>query len=145
MRAGSSRASAWRSTPERRPDALVPRAESPALDAMAPATRPRLALDVHVDARALDWALAEDVRHGLVGDFERHLSRVPPPEGRRLVLFLGSTIGNLDPPARSALLRQVRALLREGDRLLLGVDLVKDTRVLEAAYDDAAGVTREFN
>jgi L-histidine N-alpha-methyltransferase len=61
------------------------------------------------------------------------------------VLFLGSTIGNLDAPARQSLLAQVRSLLRRGDRLLLGVDLVKDPAVLEAAYNDAAGVTAAFN
>jgi L-histidine Nalpha-methyltransferase len=83
--------------------------------------------------------------HAVVGDFERHLVHVPPPGGRRLVLFLGSTIGNLDDPARRALLGQVRGLLRRGDRLLLGVDLVKDRAVLEAAYNDRAGVTAEFN
>ncbi len=83
--------------------------------------------------------------HGLIGDFERHLSRVPPPDGRRLVLFLGSTIGNLDAPARQAMLEQIRGLMRDGDRLLLGVDLVKDIDTLNAAYDDAAGVTAEFN
>jgi L-histidine N-alpha-methyltransferase len=83
--------------------------------------------------------------HAVVGDFERHLQSVPPPEGRRLVLFLGSTIGNLDPPARHALLEEVRQLLGMGDRFLLGVDLVKDIRVLEAAYNDAAGVTAAFN
>lgn len=81
----------------------------------------------------------------LVGDFERHLRHVPGPVGRRLVLFLGSTIGNLDPPARHRLLTEVRALLGPGDRFLLGLDLVKDVKVLEAAYDDASGVTREFN
>jgi L-histidine N-alpha-methyltransferase len=92
--------------------------------------------------------LAEDPAlevHAVVGDFERHLVHVPPPSGRRLVLFLGSTIGNLDAPARQALLDQVRGLLRRGDRLLLGVDLVKDRAVLEAAYNDAAGVTAAFN
>ena len=83
--------------------------------------------------------------HAVVGDFEHHLVHVPAPSGRRLVLFLGSTIGNLDPPERLALLAQVRGLLRRGDRLLLGVDLVKDTAVLEAAYNDAAGVTAAFN
>lgn len=81
----------------------------------------------------------------LVGDFERHLQHVPAPAGRRLVLFLGSTIGNLDPVPRHRLLTQVRALLGEGDRFLLGLDLIKDVKVLEAAYDDASGVTREFN
>jgi L-histidine N-alpha-methyltransferase len=83
--------------------------------------------------------------HAVIGDFERHLVHVPAPSGRRLVLFLGSTIGNLDPAERLALLAQVRGLLRRGDRLLLGVDLVKDTAVLEAAYNDAAGVTAAFN
>jgi L-histidine N-alpha-methyltransferase len=83
--------------------------------------------------------------HAVVGDFERHLVHVPVPSGRRLVLFLGSTIGNLDAPERQALLVQIRQLLRRGDRLLLGVDLVKDVAVLEAAYNDAAGVTAAFN
>src|SRR5262249_25809418 len=81
----------------------------------------------------------------VVGDFERDLERVPRPTGHRLVLFLGSTIGNFDPPARRALLTQIRRLLDPAGRLLLGVDLVKDRRVLEAAYDDAAGATCEFN
>jgi L-histidine N-alpha-methyltransferase len=84
--------------------------------------------------------------HAVVGDFERHLEHVPSPVGRRLVLFLGSTIGNLDPPARQQLLAQVRSLLRTPqDRFLLGLDLVKDKVLLEAAYDDASGVTRAFN
>lgn len=83
--------------------------------------------------------------HAVVGDFERHLDRVPEAAGRRLVIFLGSTIGNLDEKARQALLSGVRRLLATGDRLLLGVDLVKDLAVLEPAYDDAKGVTAEFN
>jgi L-histidine N-alpha-methyltransferase len=84
--------------------------------------------------------------HAVVGDFERDLAHVPPPTGRRLALFLGSTIGNLDAPERGSLLAGLRALLPDrGDRLLLGVDLVKDVKVLEMAYDDAAGVTRDFN
>jgi L-histidine N-alpha-methyltransferase len=82
----------------------------------------------------------------LVGDFEQHLSHVPPPVGRRLVLFLGSTIGNLEPPSRRQFLLQVRALLHaKEDRFLVGLDLVKDVKVLEAAYNDASGVTAEFN
>ena len=82
----------------------------------------------------------------LVGDFELHLSHVPPAVGRRLVLFLGSTIGNLDPPSRRQFLLQVRALLQaKEDRFLVGLDLVKDVKVLEAAYNDARGVTAEFN
>jgi L-histidine N-alpha-methyltransferase len=84
--------------------------------------------------------------HAIAGDFERDLARVPPPSGQRLVMFLGSTIGNLGPPERRQFLAGVRTLLAgPDDRFLLGVDLVKDVRVLEAAYDDAAGVTREFN
>ncbi len=84
--------------------------------------------------------------HAVVGDFERDLAHVPPPTGRRLALFLGSTIGNLDAPERRRLLAGLRTLLPgSDDRLLLGVDLVKDVKVLEAAYDDSAGVTRDFN
>ncbi|HTK90830.1 MAG TPA: L-histidine N(alpha)-methyltransferase [Verrucomicrobiae bacterium] len=84
--------------------------------------------------------------HAIAGDFERDLIHVPTAEGRRLVLFLGSTIGNLDAPQRRRFLEGVRGLLSDpADRFLLGVDLVKDVKVLEAAYDDAAGVTREFN
>lgn len=95
-------------------------------------------------ARLLDEDAGLEV-HAVVGDFERHLVHVPAAGGRRLVLFLGSTIGNLDPPGRLALLTQVRGLLRRGDRLLLGVDLVKERATLEAAYNDAAGVTAAFN
>ena len=85
--------------------------------------------------------------HGLVGDFERHLGHVPEPlEGPRLLAFLGGTIGNFPPGSRRRFLRSLRRLLRPGiDHLLLGTDLVKDPAVLEAAYDDAAGVTAEFN
>jgi L-histidine Nalpha-methyltransferase len=83
--------------------------------------------------------------HGVVGDFQKHLQEVPTADGRRLVIFLGSTIGNLFPEERIAFLRSVRGLLGSGDRLLLGVDLVKDRTVLEAAYNDSAGVTAEFN
>ena len=83
--------------------------------------------------------------HGLVGDFEHHLDRIPPASGRRLVAFLGGTIGNLDEPQRRRLLESVEAQLAPDDRLLIGTDLVKDRARLEAAYNDAAGVTAEFN
>ena len=83
--------------------------------------------------------------HAVAGDFERHLDRVPRAAGRRLVAFLGSTIGNLEDAARLQLLREVRALLGEGGRILLGLDLVKNLATLRAAYDDAQGVTAEFN
>ena len=83
--------------------------------------------------------------HGVVGDFERHLDRIPQRTGRRLIAFLGGTIGNLDHPRRSALLQALRAQLGPDDRLLVGTDLVKDRERLEAAYNDSAGVTAEFN
>jgi L-histidine N-alpha-methyltransferase len=83
--------------------------------------------------------------HGVIGDFERHLDRVPPAAGPRVVAFLGGTIGNFPPGSRRRVLRQVARLLGPSDHLLLGTDLVKDPRVLEAAYDDAQGVTAEFN
>ena len=83
--------------------------------------------------------------HAVVADFERDLRWVPPPRGRRLALFLGSTVGNLDPGPRRALLGRVRRLLGRDGALLLGVDLVKPAPVLEAAYDDPAGVTAAFN
>ena len=83
--------------------------------------------------------------HGVVGDFERHLDRIPARSGRRLIAFLGGTIGNLDHPRRRALLEALRAQLGPGDRLLVGTDLVKDRARLEAAYNDSAGVTAEFN
>ena len=82
--------------------------------------------------------------HGVVGDFERHLGMLPD-SGRRLVAFLGGTIGNLAPEPRAAFLHQVAAGLHQGDGLLLGTDLVKDVGRLEAAYDDPGGITAEFN
>ncbi len=82
--------------------------------------------------------------HGVVGDFERHLARIPAT-GRRLIAFLGGTVGNLAPEVRKAFLAEVASLLRPGEGLLLGTDLVKDPARLVAAYDDAAGVTAEFN
>src|SRR6478752_1479643 len=82
--------------------------------------------------------------HGVVGDFTEHLHRVPG-EAPRLVAFLGGTIGNLLPDERAAFLQSMRAVLDGGEWLLLGTDLVKEPDVLVAAYDDAAGVTAEFN
>ena len=83
--------------------------------------------------------------HGVIGDFERHLDRVPPAIGPRVVAFLGGTIGNFPPGSRRRVLRQIGRLLGPEDHLLMGTDLVKDPGVLEAAYDDAQGVTAEFN
>ena len=83
----------------------------------------------------------------MVGDFERHLDRIPEPlDGvPRVIALLGGTVGNFPPGTRRRLLRSVARLLRPGDHFLLGTDLVKDARVIEAAYDDAAGMTAEFN
>ncbi|HNM85779.1 MAG: L-histidine N(alpha)-methyltransferase [Mycobacterium sp.] len=78
------------------------------------------------------------------GDFERHLSEIPTG-GRRLVAFLGSTIGNLTPGPRAAFLNALSEALAPGDAVLLGTDLVKDTGRLVRAYDDGAGVTAAFN
>ena len=85
--------------------------------------------------------------HGVIGDFERHLDRVPRPAPgtRRIVALLGGTIGNFLPGTRRRLLREIGKLLGPADRLLLGTDLVKDPAVLEAAYDDPQGITAEFN
>jgi L-histidine N-alpha-methyltransferase len=83
--------------------------------------------------------------HGVIGDFERHLDRVPPAVGPRIVAFLGGTIGNFPPGSRRRVLREIASLLGPEDHLLMGTDLVKDPDVLEAAYDDAQGVTADFN
>jgi L-histidine Nalpha-methyltransferase len=83
--------------------------------------------------------------HGVIGDFERHLDRVPAAIGPRIVAFLGGTIGNFPPGSRRRFLRSLSKLLGPEDYLLVGTDLVKDPAVLRAAYDDAQGVTAEFN
>ncbi|MER5360976.1 L-histidine N(alpha)-methyltransferase [Streptomyces sp. NPDC002785] len=82
--------------------------------------------------------------HALIADFTGGLA-LPGTPGPRLIAFLGGTVGNLLPDERSVFLKSVRSLLCPGDALLLGTDLVKDEKVLVAAYDDAAGVTAEFN
>ncbi|MFB9660990.1 L-histidine N(alpha)-methyltransferase [Glycomyces mayteni] len=82
---------------------------------------------------------------GIVGDFTRHLSQLPDSGSARLVAFLGGTFGNFTGPERGRFLQDLREALRPGDRFLLGADLVKDPEVILAAYNDAAGVTAEFN
>jgi len=129
------------------------------------ATKTRLLLDAMRSAGTLESFVAVDVTesfvrdsaaellreypglrvHGLIADFERHLDQLPPPRGPRLLAFLGGTIGNFAPAARRRFLRSVCGLLGPDDHLLLGTDLVKDRATLEAAYDDSAGVTAEFN
>jgi L-histidine N-alpha-methyltransferase len=82
--------------------------------------------------------------HGVVADFTQHLDRVPG-QTPRLVAFLGGTIGNLFPDERATFLGELRDTLTPGEWLLLGTDLVKSPEVLVPAYDDAAGVTADFN
>lgn len=126
-------------------------------------TKTRLLLDAMRDAECLDGfvpfdasaevlrAAADDIARsygipvrGIVGDFNRHLDHIPVG-GRRLVAFLGGTIGNMDPTQRSTFLRNLASTLGGLDRLLLGCDLVKDPARLVAAYDDAHGVTAAFD
>ena len=86
---------------------------------------------------------------GFVGDFDHSLERLldrPRNDGSgRLVIFLGGTVGNFTPERRREFLGRLQGGFESGDYLLVGLDLVKDARVLEAAYDDAAGVTARFN
>jgi L-histidine N-alpha-methyltransferase len=104
-----------------------------------------------VDPSVLRSAAAALVREypglaveAVVGDFTQHLDQLPRG-GRRLVAFLGSTIGNLAPAERAAFLHQLADTLTPADAFLLGTDLVKDPTRLVRAYDDAAGVTAAFN
>lgn len=82
--------------------------------------------------------------HAVIADFERHLGRLPDGDDR-LIAFLGGTIGNLPDDQRPLLLRELGQLLGNNGHLLVGTDLVKETGVLEAAYNDTAGVTEAFN
>jgi len=129
------------------------------------ATKTRVLLDALSDARTLERYVPVDVSpstveacaerlvleypflsvHGLVGDFERHLRHLPERCGPRMVVFLGGTIGNFLPGARRRFLRHIAKQMGRDDHLLLGTDLVKDPAIIEAAYDDAQGVTAEFN
>lgn len=81
----------------------------------------------------------------LVGDYLGGLAHLPQPDGRRMFVFLGGTIGNFSERESDRFLNDLRAQMRPGDVLLLGADRLKDTAVLEAAYNDAAGVTAAFN
>ncbi len=121
------------------------------LDAMQAAGRLTRYVPLDVSASTLRTAadgLARDYPglavNAVVGDFHRHLDRLPAG-GRRLFAFLGGTIGNLEPADRRRFLLDLDCVMDAGDRFLLGTDLVKDPARLIAAYDDAAGVTAEFN
>ncbi|MCE5292119.1 MAG: L-histidine N(alpha)-methyltransferase [Nocardiaceae bacterium] len=84
------------------------------------------------------------VVHGVVSDFTDTLHNLPGG-GRRMIAFLGGTIGNFVPAERAEFLSSIRAVLQPGEQLVLGAGLVIDESVLVPAYDDAAGVTAEFN
>jgi L-histidine Nalpha-methyltransferase len=121
------------------------------LDAMARAGRLERCVLFDINERDLEQsvrALGRDYPgasvRGVVGDFTRGFEGIGPG-GDRLIAFFGGTIGNVHPRDVPALLARVAELLQHGDGFLLGVDLVKDKRVLEAAYNDAAGVTALFN
>jgi L-histidine N-alpha-methyltransferase len=127
-------------------------------------TKTRLLLDAFCDRGSLERIVLLDVDettlrasaakladeypgvevHGVVGDIERHLGALPH-DGRRMIAFLGSSIGNLNPAERGTFLPALRRTMDPGETFLLGTDLVKDPARLVAAYDDAAGVTRRFS
>ncbi|MGH9039467.1 MAG: L-histidine N(alpha)-methyltransferase [Acidimicrobiia bacterium] len=121
------------------------------LDALRAAGTLRTFVPFDVDAATMEGAAVAVAAeypgievHPVVGDFEGDMAGLPAA-GRRLMAFLGSTIGNLGPEARAGFLKTIGTVLQPGDTFLLGVDLVKDVARLEAAYDDAAGVTAGFN
>jgi len=121
------------------------------LDALRDSGSLRRFIPFDVDAGVLN-AAGSAIQHeypgveiaAVCGDFEEHLGNIPRV-GRRLVVFLGSTIGNLTPAPRADFLSALSDTLRPGDSLLLGTDLVKDVGRLVRAYDDSAGVTAQFN
>lgn len=123
------------------------------LDALTVSGSLRRFVPLDVSESALRGAMAAVAReyphvavHGVVGDFTQHLELLPATEnGRRLVAFLGGTIGNLVPEERADFFTALRDALRPGELLLLGAALVTDPAVMVPAYDDAAGVTAEFN
>ncbi|MFV8048801.1 L-histidine N(alpha)-methyltransferase [Mycobacterium sp. 48b] len=121
------------------------------LDAMRDGGQLRRFIPFDVDAgvlRAAGDAIGKEYPgieiDAVCGDFEEHLGKIPAV-GRRLVAFLGSTIGNLTPGPRAEFLASLAETLQPGDSVLLGTDLVKDTDRLVRAYDDSAGVTAAFN
>ncbi len=96
-----------------------------------------------VSARGIAAAYPALSVRALVGDFQRDLD-VLPRGGRRLIAFLGSTIGNLMPDERAPFLKALASSLGDDDAFVVGLDLVKDARRLETAYNDTAGVTEAF-
>ena len=122
------------------------------LDALAPSRRADLRyVPVDVCGPALKESAAQLTReypevsvNGIVADFTRDLHRLQSNRPK-VVLFFGSTIGNLDDEEAASFLQDVAAMLNPGDRFLLGLDMVKEVEILEAAYNDSRNVTAEFN
>jgi L-histidine N-alpha-methyltransferase len=81
----------------------------------------------------------------IAGTYEASLSEMPETQGSRLILFLGGSIGNYQPERARTLMRQIAERMTSGDRLMVGIDLLKDPDVIERAYNDEAGVTATFN
>jgi L-histidine N-alpha-methyltransferase len=98
---------------------------------------------LRASAQAIAAAYREISVHAIVGDFERDLGALPT-NGRLLIAFLGSTIGNLYPKQRKKFFEAVATALGREDALLVGIDLVKDAARIEAAYNDSRGVTEAF-
>jgi L-histidine Nalpha-methyltransferase len=98
-----------------------------------------------LESRRAPRALTVVAHQATYEDGLSEISRDDPTDGHTMVLFLGSNIGNFDPPGADAFLRSVRATLATGDCLLLGTDLTRDGRDLLLAYDDPLGVTAAFN
>ena len=127
-------------------------------------TKTRVMLDAMERAGQLRWYVPFDVSegivrrvageltseydglsiHGIIGDFVKQLHTIPR-EGRRLILFLGGTIGNFNELQARRFLRGVHDILEPGEHLLLGTDLIKDEKRLHAAYNDSRNITAEFN
>ncbi|HEV8182133.1 MAG TPA: L-histidine N(alpha)-methyltransferase [Candidatus Angelobacter sp.] len=107
---------------------------------------------VDVSSSALQGALATLNGHfprlrvaPIVADYTHKIPDLNSLPGRKLALFIGSTIGNFEPDEAMAFLKSVHRSLQPGDALLIGFDLIKDPGVLHAAYNDAQGVTAAFN
>jgi L-histidine N-alpha-methyltransferase len=122
------------------------------LDALIAGNRPLLFVPLDVSAELLAHAartIAADYPtvtvEAHVADFSEEFGTLPGEPGRRLIAFLGGTIGNFNTADRADFFRRLRAAVAPGDHLLLGADLVKDAQRLVAAYDDSAGVTAAFN
>jgi L-histidine N-alpha-methyltransferase len=157
---------AERSILDARAPEIVAAADAPILIELGSgsAAKTRCLLDAMRDAGSLDAYVPVDISeeitrrtatdlveeypgtrvHGVICDYETHLERVPREEGA-LIAFLGGTVGNFRPGPRRSFLARIATLMYPGDRFLLGTDLVKGRARLEAAYNDSAGVTAEFN